>query len=189
MKAKKPIGFILENVEGLKNHDNGNTLLTILRHLRDIGYKVSSNILNSKNFGVPQDRKRIYIIGTFENSVSLDNFPSAHSTIGEIMEHGLPTAKTPFIRQLLSKYALSELYGKSIKDKRGGVSNIHSWDLETKGPLLPEQKAILNLLLKERRKKKWAQEHGIDWMDGKPLTLDQIKTFYSNENWRIGLAT
>ena len=181
LKAKKPAGFILENVEGLKNHDNGNTLLTILRHLGDIGYKVSYNILNSKDFGVPQDRKRIYITGTLKKAVSLDNFPTSHRTLGEIMEHGLPTAQTPFIRQLLSRYALPELYGKSIKDKRGGVSNIHSWDLETKGPLLPEQKAFLNLLLKERRKKKWAKEHGIDWMDGMPLTLDQIKTFYANE--------
>lgn len=68
--AKKPKGFILENVEGLVNHDNGNTLKTIIQHLEAIGYKVSFEVLNSRYFGVPQERKRIYIVGTL-NSATL----------------------------------------------------------------------------------------------------------------------
>ena len=43
-----------------------------------------------------------------------------------------------------------------------------------------KQKELLNILLKERRKKKWAQIIGIDWMDGMPLTLEQIQTFYND---------
>lgn len=56
------------------------------------------------------------------------------------------------------------------------------WDIEYKGTVSPEQKEVLNLLLKERRKKKWAEEFGIDWMDGMPLTIEQIKTFYDKPN-------
>lgn len=186
LKYKKPSGFILENVEGLVNHDNGNTLKTIISHLEDLNYKVSFKVLNSRYFGVPQERKRIYITGTFTEKVSLEDFPVKRTVIKDILETGLPTQNTQFIEQLLSKYDIKDLYGKSIKDKRGGDSNIHSWDLELKGPLSHEQKEFLNLLLKERRKKKWAEEYGIKWMDGMPLTLKQIKTFFNHpdlEDW------
>ncbi len=64
LQTKRPRGFILENVEGLVGHDGGKTLRTILSHLRAIGYNVSYAVLNSKYFGVPQERKRIYIVGT-----------------------------------------------------------------------------------------------------------------------------
>ncbi|MDN8790645.1 hypothetical protein Q0L87_14105, partial [Staphylococcus aureus] len=70
--------------------------------------------------------------------------------------------------------------GKSVKDKRGGKNNIHSWDIELKGAVTEEEKQLLNILLKERRKKKWASEIGIDWMDGMPLTKAQISTFYKH---------
>lgn len=176
--AKKPKGFILENVEGLVNHDKGNTLKVILSHLEAIGYKVSFKVLNSKFFGVPQERKRIYIVGTFTDKVCLDNFPVVEKTLGSILESGLPCIKSKFTELLLSKYKVSELYGKSIKDKRGGKDNIHSWDLDLKGKTTTEEKKLLNLILTERRKKKWAVEYGIDWMDGMPLTRDMIATFY-----------
>lgn len=181
LSKKKPLGFILENVEGLVNHDKGNTLKTIIEHLQDLGYKVSYRVLNSKDFGVPQERKRIYITGTFREKVSLEDFPKRGKKLKEVLEIGMPTESTPFIENLLSKYSLKDLYGKSIKDKRGGKSNIHSWDLEMKGPLTKEQKDFLNLLMTERRKKKWAEQHGIDWMDGMPLTINQIKSFYQHE--------
>ena len=70
----------------------------------------------------------------------------------------------------------------SIKDKRGGNNNIHSWDIDYKGKTTKQEKEFLNLLLKERRKKKWAQEYGIDWMDGMPLTISMIRTFYNADN-------
>ncbi len=182
LKEKKPSGFILENVEGLVSHDKGKTLRTIIGHLETLGYKVTYKVLNSKDFGVPQERKRIYIVGTFNEKVSLDGFPKKEKAIKAVLESGLPIEKTPFIENLLSKYRLSDLYGKSIKDKRGGASNIHSWDLEMKGTLTQEQKNFLSLLMTERRKKKWAEQHGIDWMDGMPLTLRQIKTFCQHKD-------
>lgn len=181
LKAKKPKGFILENVEGLVNHDKGNTLNTILSHLEALGYKVSYAVLNSKYFGVPQERKRIYIVGTFTDKINLDGFPIVEKSLGDILDYGLPTIQSRFTKLLLSKYNVTELYGKSIKDKRGGSDNIHSWDLDLKGKTTNKEKELLNLILKERRKKKWAEIYGIDWMDGMPLTKDMIATFYPDK--------
>lgn len=180
LKDKRPKGFILENVEGLVNHDGGKTLQVIVDRLSALNYKFSYRVLNSKYFGVPQERKRIYIVGSVVEKPNLDNFPIKESKLGDILESGLPTCDTPFIRTLLDHFSIEELYGKSIKDKRGGKTNIHSWDLEIKGPVSSEQKKLLDTILTERRKKKWAEIIGIDWMDGMPLTLDQIRSFFDS---------
>lgn len=179
---KKPKGFILENVEGLVNHDGGKTFKTILGHLFSAGYKVSHRILNSKDFGVPQERKRIYIVGTWQEAPDLSDFPIVHHCMRDIMETGKPVANTKFTRLLLKNFKIEELYGKSIKDKRGGENNIHSWDLQIKGPTTKAERTLLNQILTERRKKKWAAWYGIDWMDGMPLTEDMIASFYKGNN-------
>ena len=182
LREKKPKGFILENVEGLVNHDKGKTLSTIIEHLNVLGYKVNHKVLNSKYFGIPQERKRIYIVGTFKEAPNLEGFPIVKSTLEDILETGKPTLNTKFTNLLLSKYSIHELYGKSIKDKRGGVNNIHSWDLDIKGETSQKEKNLLNLILTERRKKKWAKIYKIDWMDGMPLTKDMIASFYFDDD-------
>ena len=178
LQAKTPQGFILENVEGLVNHDGGKTLEIIISKLLALGYKVEYKVLNSTQFGVPQERKRIYIVGTFVQKPNLEHFAVFSKKVGDILESGKSTIESPFIRQLLSHFKIEELYGKSIKDKRGGNTNIHSWDIEIKGSVSKEQKRLLNCILRERRKHKWAEEIGIEWMDGMPLTAKQIETFY-----------
>ncbi len=189
LKHKRPFGFILENVEGLINHDKidkkapiGRTLSTIMNHLAEVGYKTEWKLFNSKNFGLAQERKRIYIVGTKFDTVNLDGFKEKTAVLSEILEQGQPTVKSKFVDLLLSHYSIEQLYGKSIKDKRGGINNIHSWDIELKGTVSKEQKKLLNQLFKERRKKKWAEEFGIDWMDGMPLTIHQIRTFNSHND-------
>ncbi len=182
LREKKPKGFLLENVEGLETHDRGNTLRTIITHLKALDYEVNYRVLNSKNYGVPQERKRIYIVGTRNCIVPLAGMKQSKAVLGDILEKGKPTSHTPFVEQLLSKFTIEELYGKSIKDKRGGSTNIHSWDLEIKGAVSNEQKRLLNEMLKERRKKKWAELIGIDWMDGMPLTEEQISSFYKSDH-------
>ncbi|WP_318713781.1 DNA cytosine methyltransferase [Treponema sp.] len=189
LRDKKPKGFILENVEGLVNHDKqnikdkiGKTLSTILEHLTTLGYKVNWRVLNAKNFGVPQDRKRIYITGTYIDFPNLENFETNNANLSDILEKGLPVSNSKFVNLVLSNYSVKQLYGMSIKDKRGGNNNIHSWDIDYKGKTTKQEKEFLNLLLKERRKKKWAQEYGIDWMDGMPLTISMIRTFYNADN-------
>ena len=61
MKEKKPKYALFENVKGLLSHDKGNTFQVILNTLDELGYDVSWNVLNSKHFGVPQNRERIYL--------------------------------------------------------------------------------------------------------------------------------
>ena len=63
LKDKKPKHFILENVKGLLSNKNGSTFQTILRILSNLGYIVEWEVLNSKNFGVPQSRERVYFVG------------------------------------------------------------------------------------------------------------------------------
>lgn len=59
----RPKYLFLENVKGLLNHDNGDTFETILRTLDELGYDAEWQVLNSKHFGVPQNRERVFIIG------------------------------------------------------------------------------------------------------------------------------
>lgn len=189
LSAHRPSAFILENVEGLVIHDRpnrtdkiGKTLKTILRILSDLDYQVAWRVLNAKDFGVAQDRKRVYIVGTLNNKPNLDNFTQKHVELASILEHGLPVSNSNFVQLLLSHYSLTDLYGKSIKDKRGGDGNIHSWDFDLKGKISAEEKSLLNAILTERRKKKWAGQLGIEWMDGMPLTIDFIRQFFDVPN-------
>ena len=61
--AKKPAYLLLENVPGLLSHDGGRTFAAILATLCELGYRVEFQVLNSKDFGVPQSRRRVYIVG------------------------------------------------------------------------------------------------------------------------------
>lgn len=63
LEAKKPTAFVLENVSNLATHDNGRTLNVMLNSLESLGYTVSHRVLNAKDFGVPQNRERIIIVG------------------------------------------------------------------------------------------------------------------------------
>lgn len=63
LKHKRPGHFVFENVKGLLSHDGGKTIQTIAGVLSDLGYRIEWQVLNSKDFGVPQNRERIYIVG------------------------------------------------------------------------------------------------------------------------------
>lgn len=63
---KKPRLLLLENVRGFTTHDGGRTYATVISKLNDLGYEVSPLLLNSSNFGVPQNRVRIYLVCTLE---------------------------------------------------------------------------------------------------------------------------
>lgn len=76
---KKPRNFILENVKGLLSHDSGKTFQTILKVLSDIGYRVEWQVLNSKNFGVPQNRERVFIVGHLRGTSRPEVFPIGES--------------------------------------------------------------------------------------------------------------
>jgi DNA (cytosine-5)-methyltransferase 1 len=179
--AKKPLGFILENVEGLVSHDNGRTLKVILTALTQLGYHVTWKVLNAADFGIPQDRKRIFILGHLHHEITLEFEAMPLQRLGDLLETGLDTLDSVLTQKVFSHFKPKELYGKSIKDKRGGSDNIHSWDIELKGTVSPTQKRLLETLLRERRKRHWAVKKGIEWMDGMPLTLSEISSFFYPE--------
>ncbi|MDD4333908.1 MAG: DNA cytosine methyltransferase [Candidatus Pacebacteria bacterium] len=94
----KPSVLFLENVRNLASHDNGKTLQVIKKTLEDLGYNVFFKILNAKDFGVPQNRARIYIIG-FKDKVEF-KFPSElkiDTKLGNILEN-----------KVADKYTLSD---------------------------------------------------------------------------------
>lgn len=74
VKESQPKVFIFENVKGLINHDSGNTFETIKATFDELGYKYFYQVLNSKNYGVPQHRERIFVIGFKDNLIKFE-FP------------------------------------------------------------------------------------------------------------------
>lgn len=87
IKHHKPQVVFLENVKGFLGHDKGNTFKTIKNTLEDLGYRVFAKILNAKDFGVPQNRERIYIIAFLDNSIQF-TFPSPlqkDTKVGDIL--------------------------------------------------------------------------------------------------------
>jgi DNA (cytosine-5)-methyltransferase 1 len=137
--------------------------------------------LNAADFGVPQDRKRIFILGHLEHEINLEFETMPLQRLGDLLETGLSTLDSAFTQKVFTHYQPEQLYGMSIKDKRGGKDNIHSWDIELKGTVSPTQKRLLETLLRERRKRHWAIKKGIEWMDGMPLTLNEISSFFYPE--------
>lgn len=75
LRAKQPRLLLLENVKGLLSHDNGNTFRTIISTLNELGYDLQWQVLNSKNFGVPQNRERVFIVGHLRGTNRPEVFP------------------------------------------------------------------------------------------------------------------
>lgn len=90
LKEKKPKAFLLENVKGLKSHDKGRTLSVILESLKNLGYHVKFEVLSAKDFGLPQNRPRIYLVGFLsEKSFDMFSFPAPlglKTSLGSILE-------------------------------------------------------------------------------------------------------
>ncbi|WGV99998.1 DNA cytosine methyltransferase [Vibrio sp. YMD68] len=100
IKKHKPKAFLLENVKGLTNHDKGKTLATILNVLReDLDYFVPEpRIINAKDFGVPQNRERIFIVG-FRKDLNINSF-----------EYPEPLESSPCVNDILEKNEVSVKY-------------------------------------------------------------------------------
>jgi DNA (cytosine-5)-methyltransferase 1 len=105
IKRKQPKAIFLENVKGLRNHNGGKTLATILNVLRnDLGYFVPEpQIINAKEFGVPQNRERIYIVG-FRNDLGIESF-----------EYPKPTNKKVAFSDIKEKIYLGVPCGRAFR--------------------------------------------------------------------------
>ncbi len=95
LDAKHPEAFLLENVKRLTTHDNGNTFAVILDRLNKLGYTVYHKVFNSLDFGLPQKRERIYIVG-FKNPIQF-KFPKPlgyYKPLSEVLEkeEDIPTS-------------------------------------------------------------------------------------------------
>ncbi|MDJ1171454.1 DNA cytosine methyltransferase [Roseofilum sp. BLCC_M154] len=204
LKSYQPKGFLLENVRGLTSHDKGRTFKTIIHRLEKLGYGVSYLLLNSSNFGVPQNRIRIYIIGELGTKPILTlksdrGATDSHSFKKEyyqtsLFNQGKYLVKVKYILQkkVSENYFLSpqfehqlynavqgqweKLHGVRLIDFRGGNS-LHSWDLGIKGECSEDEKDFMNALIAHRRHKKFGVHQ-----DGKSLTLEQIRTFFHRDN-------
>ena len=203
--AYQPKAFLLENVRGLYTHDGGRTFDTIMTKLHELGYGTYDLLLNSSNFGVPQNRVRLYILGIkgavpkmslttnlgaadshsykkdFEQMNMFSQYHSQKNTVGNVLENDVPEkyyCSTEFEEQLHSVIGddLSKLHGYRLIDYRGGQS-LHSWELGKKGKCSSAEIKFMNLLIQNRRKPIFGTQQ-----DGKKLTLEQIKTFYTDDD-------
>lgn len=98
LKHHKPKVFLLENVKNLVSHDKGNTFKIILNKLKELNYNVFHKVLNAKDFGLPQNRARIYIVGFLDNV----NFTFPEPTF-------VPTLLSSILEPVVdSKYTISD---------------------------------------------------------------------------------
>lgn len=111
IKRKKPRAIFLENVKGLRNHDKGKTLQTILNVLRnDLGYFVPEpQIINAKDFGVPQNRERIFIVG-FSKETGVTEFKYPEPLKKEVKFEDIKEEIVP-----ATKFFLSTQYLKTLE--------------------------------------------------------------------------
>ena len=93
---KQPKAFLLENVKQLRTHDKGHTLKTIINHLESAGYKVYYDVLAAKDFGIPQNRERIMIVGFLNHNINFE-FPKPtgiKTKVGNILESNVDSSFT-----------------------------------------------------------------------------------------------
>ena len=115
-RAKRPKILFLENVKGLLNHDRGRTFGQILLTLDELGYDAEWQVLNSKDFGVPQNRERVFIIGHSRRYRSGQIFPVTGTTTATTREN--------------SSTCIDANYGKGI-DNHGARTGIISYPVMT----------------------------------------------------------
>lgn len=120
-KERKPKVIFLENVRGLLNHDNGRTFAIILSALSELGYCVEWQVLNSKHFGVPQNRERVFIVGHLRRECAGKIFPIKGNSkeIDAIREQTTNTLTTRYTANGAGSYII-ESQPPEIKQIVGG---------------------------------------------------------------------
>ena len=191
VKTVKPKAFIFENVKGLQDPRNADALNLIIEEFEKLNYHVSHKVLNAFDFGLPQNRERIFIVGVrkdiskkaFQFPVKNIPKPKLYKIFDDV-EH---------LSENLSakKFSKKELFGTDrapasrnkfqkedelndffvFCDTRNGHSTIHSWDLID---TTDDEKEICMLILKNRRKSIYGAK------DGNPMSYSDLKSLSSN---------
>jgi DNA (cytosine-5)-methyltransferase 1 len=183
LNQSKPKAFIFENVKGLADPRNKEALTYILHRIKDAGYYANFYLINSYDYGVPQNRLRVYIVG-FKDREYFDKFtlpkPIKNKTqLGHILSDELILTKQEdeildinLFGEIIKQRSMSLSTSNGVNDYflfndlRNGHSTIHSWDiLDT----TERQKKICYLLLKNRRKSAYGK------LDGNPLSIKHFK--------------
>lgn len=184
VQNNKPKVFIFENVKGLMDPRNFSNLTLLRQYFIEAGYNIHIKLLNSYDFGLPQTRMRVFMLGfrfdqsrfsrdfEFPNPVTsnfvladyLDGIPrktiSKSKLSKEILFNGrIPSSRNPFQKS----DELNDFF--TFCDTRDGHSTIHSWDLVK---LTNKQKRICQIILQNRRKKIYGKT------DGNPLSFSVI---------------
>ena len=184
-KYHKPRFVVLENVYKLMTLEKGNCIKKIRQLFEDIGYNVSYKKLNSSNFGCPQSRERVYIVCTKDATFNFEYIKCKPKvTLNSIIDYANKesTIEPTFSKKILQLHKESPIFGCNFWDYRGGKNNIHSWDIDFNGTLNKDEKELMHKIMLNRRKKHWAEKKNIVWMDGIPLTYEDITTFYKHDN-------
>lgn len=159
-KHKQPKYMVLENVKGLMTHDKGKTLDTIVHTLNEIGYLVDFDLLNSKHFGVPQSRDRIYIICVRKDLAAQEEWiiPKKKNVINQtkerLQENGIESFVFPFPKETEVTKKLKDILETNVDDKffipiqriKGAVAkeNYIQWDSSGKEYNSQQDRAFYN---------------------------------------------
>ena len=119
----RPKYLFLENVKGLLNHENGITFETIITTLDELGYDVEWQVLNSKDFGVPQNRERVFIVGHLRGECTRRVFPLSKSA------RQVNSIKKQYSNTITTRYGNSQGAGAYIVESKSqkvrSIGNIH----------------------------------------------------------------
>ena len=170
----RPKAFIFENVKGLADPRNSAALDYIMSRIREAGYHAEKYILNAYDYGVPQTRVRIYIIGFREEKYHKrfrlpEECPGA-VRLSDILDGAVAQTHAPLsgnkARWSLScnEQGFNDYF--LFNDIRNGNTTIHTWDIED---TTKREKHICYLLLSNRRKKDYGP------LDGNPLSVNHFK--------------
>lgn len=175
----RPKAFIFENVKGLADPRNSAALNFIMSRIKEAGYHAEKYILNAYDYGVPQTRVRIYIIGfkdeKYHRRFRLPEMCPGAVRLSDILDGAVAQNHEPFsgnkARWSLScnEQGFNDYF--LFNDIRNGSTTIHSWDIEE---TTEREKHICYLLLGNRRKKDYGP------LDGNPLKLEHIKSLDSS---------
>lgn len=131
-KERKPKILFAENVKGLLNHDGGRTFGTIIRAMDELGYDVEWQLLNSSNFGVPQNRERVFVVGHLRGECGRKVFPIRDSTkeIDGVQRQNIGTITTRTGQNnSVGSYVIESEQHAQIKQIIGGCQGQRVYDL------------------------------------------------------------
>ena len=132
LKEKQPRLVLLENVKGLLSHDSGRTFKTIITALAELGYAVEWQVLNAKNFGVPQNRERVFIIGHLGGFGGRQVFPITSSNGNDTRKvgEGLSATITRDYYKGLCGSNRQGVINRTVRSgERASITPKHAWDI------------------------------------------------------------